>query len=522
MRRFCSTQADSRPLPSAPLCRQGLNWHNPVSHLGFSLVARLRNTVDQKGCELPYEVFSQTITFIRCADLHGPHQTLQEAKRCFDQIDQRQDGIAVHPSTGKCIHAIAAVAEDGTQLQFTGVELELVDALAIDRRIVLENVPNVTTFAYIAGLSYAALRTIPQLTVDLGGFFEYKNRNQHYWSTEEGLGQLLAHVQQAYFTLELCLKALLETTGQLVKIPEGKWKEHEPSKLFNLLNRETRQLLEQQWSQVPATSRPTYKTFEAYLTSIDDMYKAWRYVPERKDANLSAEPRQIVVACEIVLGTSSLIFRRDYPMKLRITSETISSGQGQDPSNQSSPIIVSGTVTSVNIPDGFNPHSTVEVSVGTKDYGQLTLEFYKRNPEDYHGLEGRHITVGGFYNPNRPTALRRPNIVQIEGKERRETSYSVETRTLQGTIYNITRPLGLDHPATVNLVLKDETYFTMVQCLLVTEEERVQISGTVDSARHFQFGDRISVRGQVTLKNGLPLVLVGPNSINKLAPQPNL
>ena len=225
-----------------------------------------------------------------------------------------------------------------------------VDDLSIDRRIVLEDVPNVTTFAHIAMLAYAALRSIPQLTVDLERFFNYKNRNQHYWSTEVGLGQSLAYVQQAYFTLELCLKALLETTGQLVKIPKEKWREHEPTKLFKLLNRKTRPLLEQRWIQVPSTSKPSYPTFEAYLASIDDMYKAWRYVPERKDTNLSAELSQIVVACEIVLYTSSLMFRRDYPIKLRINSQIISSGEHQDQSDHYFPIIASGPVTSVKIP----------------------------------------------------------------------------------------------------------------------------------------------------------------------------
>ena len=470
---------------------------------------------------MPYEVFSQTITFIRCAELHGPHQTLQEAKQCFDRIDQPEDGIAIHPSTGKCIHAIAAVDEHGTQRAFTDEELDSVDALSIDRKIVLEDIPTVTTFAHIADLAYAALGAIPQITVDLGGFFDYKNRNQHYWSTEQGLGQSLAYVQQAFFTLELCLKALLETTGQLVKIPEGKRKEHEPSKLFNLLNRETRPLLEQRWRQIPSTSRPSYQTFEAYLASIDDMYQSWRYVPERKDTNLSAELWQIVVACEIILNTSKFMFRRDYPVKHRITSKIISDGQGQDQSQQYSTIIASGTVRSVNIPEGCDPYSLVEVAVETEDYGQLTFEVHKLDPEQYHGLKGRSLTVIGDYNPNCPAALRRPSIRGIDGEENRDTFYSVETRTLQGTIYDVTRPKGPNRLDTVSLVLQDETYFTMVQCLFLAKEEQDQITGPSGSAQHFQFGDRISIRGRVTLKNGLPVVLVGPNSINKLAPEPN-
>ena len=463
-----------------------------------------------------YEVFSP---FMRCADLHEPHRSLEEAKRCFDQIDQPQDGIAINPATGKCIHVIAAVAADGSQRQFSDRELKRVDVLSIDRRIVLEDVPNVTTFAHIAGLSYAALLTVPQISVDLAGFFDYENRNEHYWSTEEGLGQSLAYVQQAFFTLELCLKTLLETTGQLVKIPENKWKRHEPAILFQFLNRETRQFLEQRWSQVRSADRPCESTFQAFLESINDMYTSWRYIPERKDSNLSADLRPIVAACGMVLDTSRIMFMRDYPRKPRITAKIISSGQGRDPSQGYRPVIVSGTVTSVNVPKGFDPHSIVEVAMETEEYGLLTLEVRKSNPEEYHGLKGRKITVGGFYNPNCPAAVGSPNILAIDGKEAPATHYSVETRTLQGTIFDVIRPKGPDRPDTVILILQDETYFTNVQCLFLTREEQGQITGAWDSGQQLQLGDRISIRGQVTLKNGLPVVLVGPNSIKRLAPR---
>ena len=461
--------------------------------------------------------------FMSCTDLHGPHRSLEEAKQCFDHIEQPEEGIGVNPATGKCIHAIAAVATDGTQRKFSDDELDLVDALSIDRRIILEAVPNVTTFAHFASLSYAALLTIPQLRVELAGFFDYENRNKHYWSTEEGLGQSLAYVQQGFFTLELCLKALLETTGQLVKIPEAKRKRHEPAILFRLLNRETRQFLEQRWSQVRSADRPPDSTFQAFLESINEMYTAWRYIPERKDSDLSADLRPIMAACETVLDTSGFMFRRDYPLKPRITAELISSRQGQDqPRYQEDiPIIVSGTVTSVNVPEGFDPHSIVVVAMETEEYGLLKLKFHKRYPEQYYGLEGRKINVGGFYNPNRPAAVRRPDILTIDDKEARERQYSVETRALQGTIYDVTRPKGPGRLDTVTLFLQDETYFTMVQCLFLTREEQGQIAGTLDPSQQLQLGDRISIRGQVTLKNGLPVVLVGPDSINRLTPQQN-
>ena len=62
----------------------------------------------------------------------------------------------------------------------------------------------------------------------------------------------------------------------------------------------------------------------------------------------------------------------------------------------------------------------------------------------------------------------------------------------------------------VDLFLQNETYFTMVQYLFLTREEQGQITGALDSGEQLQLGDRISVRGQVTLKNGVPVALVGP------------
>ena len=466
--------------------------------------------------ELLYEVVSP---FISCSGLHGPHRSLEEAKQCFDQIGQQEDGIAVNPATGKCIHAIVALAADGTQRKFSDKELDLVDTLSIDRRIILEDVPNVTTFAHIAGLSYAALLTTPHLSVDLAGFFDYKSRNKHYWSSEEGLGQSLAYVQQAFFTLELCLKALLETTGQLVKMPKERWKQHEPAILFRLLNRETRQILEQRWSQERGPVGHLDSTFQEFLGSINEMYTAWRYIPERKDSNLTADLRPIVSACGIVLDTSRFMFRRDYPVKPRITTEIISSGRGQDQSQEFMPIIFSGRVTSVKVPEGVDPHSIVEVAIETEEYGLLTLEVLKRNPEQYHGLAGNKITVGGYYNPDCPAVVRSSNILAIDDNEGRDTRYSVETRVLHGTIFDVSRPKGPDRQDMVALLLKEETYFTMVQCLFLTREEQSQITGASDSGEQLQLGDRISVRGQVTLKNGLPVVLLGPDSINKLAPR---
>ena len=81
------------------------------------------------------------------------------------------------------------------------------------------------------------------------------------------------------------------------------------------------------------------------------------------------------------------------------------------------------------------------------------------------------------------------------------------------------RAKGPDRQDMVNLFLQNETYFTMVQCLFLTREEQGQITGALDSGEQLQLGDRISVRGQVTLKNGVPVVIVGPNSVYRLGPR---
>ena len=319
----------------------------------------------------------------------------------------------------------------------------------------------------------------------------------------------MAYIQQALFTLELCLKALLETTGQLVKIPDGKWKQHPPTTLFKLLNRETRKRVEQLWARLANEVGPQDGTFEAFLRSIDDMYNSWRYIPERKDANLSVDLRPVVVACKVALETSQVMFRRDSPFKPRITWRTISGGQGPDNSAQYVPIYVAGTVTSVSIPEGFDPHSLVELAIETEEYGQLTAEVARRYPQKYHGLKGRKVLVNGYYTHNRPVVVRELQRISIDGDEGRSPSYDV------------TKPKSPYPVDTVNLLLEDETYFTMVQCLFLTREEQEQIAGTLDSGEHLQFGDRIAIRGRVTLQDGLPVVLVGPKSIKRLAPQPD-
>ena len=69
---------------------------------------------------------------------------------------------------------------------------------------------------------------------------------------------------------------------------------------------------------------------------------------------------------------------------------------------------------------------------------------------------------------------------------------------------------GLGGNSKIDLVLHDDIFFTQVECIFATEEEREQLTGV-------KLGDRILIRGYVTLLNGQPMMLVGPDHIEQVA-----
>ena len=166
---------------------------------------------------MAYEVFSP---FHRCSSIHGEHRTLDEATKCFDQITKRYQGdIPVHPVSGKYIHAITAIGRHGQQRDFQSPEIRQARYLGLGPKAVWTKVPGIATFNQIATLYHKALQLIPSMNIDLNGIFDYRNRDKHFWSTDAGTGQALAYAQQAAFTLELSLKALLESQGTTHRPP---------------------------------------------------------------------------------------------------------------------------------------------------------------------------------------------------------------------------------------------------------------------------------------------------------------
>ena len=239
---------------------------------------------------MPFEVFSP---FYSCRDIpeHDKHFKLKDAAACFDEIKKSNGGsIPIYPISGKYIHAIVAVDKDGNQKDFTPKENRLVKSLGLDCKSVMTERLGITTFGETARMYYEALRLVPITAFNLGEALDYKNKDRHFWATDAGQGQALAYTQQALFTLELSLKAVLEVLGKFEKDPSVKrqvWWTHDLIDLLELLEAEHKQRLEQQWASLPKSERNFDGTLKDLLTSYRDAYeKIWRYVPELKGCPL--------------------------------------------------------------------------------------------------------------------------------------------------------------------------------------------------------------------------------------------
>ena len=151
---------------------------------------------------------------------------------------------------------------------------------------------------------YEASRTIPISALNLQAMFDHEARDKHYWATEAGIGSALAHAQQVAFTLELSLKALLETMGKLVSVPKECWQTHDLVVLYSLLEPPEQQFLQQQWRAMSSSDRSNYNTLSEFLTATKNLYMELRYIPTLKSANLSMDTQAMLNASLIVLRRS--------------------------------------------------------------------------------------------------------------------------------------------------------------------------------------------------------------------------
>ena len=228
---------------------------------------------------MPFEVVD---LFYRCSEIHGPHRTLPEAADCLAEIVAIREGnMAVHPVTGKYIHAIAALDRHGNQRDFQKSEIAVASNMGLDPRTLLTQKPAIANFKTLARIYCAALSSIPMLTVDLDRLFDPDDQGHHYWASEAGRGQCLAYILQAAFTLELSIKALLESCGNFAG-PQGDgrpgWQTHSPVELFKLLEPDVQQRVEQWWKSLATDERRFGGSYQEYLESVDDLYVGLRYL----------------------------------------------------------------------------------------------------------------------------------------------------------------------------------------------------------------------------------------------------
>ena len=440
---------------------------------------------------MPFEVFTR---FTRCSELHGAHSSLEGAVACFAELAELRGGnIPIDPISQKYIYEIVAVDRKGNQRNFSTPEREKAETLELDPRSFETDIPGITTFYHVARLYYEALRLVPVTSINLEGLFDYRDKRRHFWKSDADKGQALAYAQQAAFTLELSLKAYLESLGKMASPAAEdilKWQKHTLIDIFNLLSDDERKQLEQWWDQSDARRNHFQGTLREFLTASNKLYVKWRYITDLKTTNLSIDISQLLSASEFLLSASLRAFQAQSPYKVNITT-TIHPNHGDGGGEAKAPsttALVEGSVRTVRVPNGFDP-------------------FYKRNVHDYYNLEGQRVKLVGEISTDRPQLLQRAKFLD---NLKREPKYTSDSLTLRGSVYDI-RVIhsafgGSDKLA---LALYDETFFTQVECFFVTDGERGML-------RELRLGDRIQITGCVTLLDGKPTILVQTSCIERV------
>ena len=130
---------------------------------------------------------------MRCADIHGEHSDMRGAAACYNEIlEQRGGEIPTWRSTGKTVHVICKVDREGNLQNFGPREKRLATLLKLPLEAVMSEKPGITTFHNFANLFYEAARLIPVSGIKLDGMFDYSAKEEHFWSTDAGIGQALA------------------------------------------------------------------------------------------------------------------------------------------------------------------------------------------------------------------------------------------------------------------------------------------------------------------------------------------
>ena len=463
---------------------------------------------------MPYVVF---MPFSVCSEVHESHSRLEDAAACLAEMTRLYSGdIPLHPVTQKYVYAIAAVDKNDKQIDFSDAEKTQAAQLNLDPKSLITRVPRITTFSHIAKMYYEASKLIPIASINLEGILDSKNEGRHFWTTDAGIGQALAYAQQAAFTLELSFKALLEVLGKLAETDgdQGqRWRTHNLLGLFKLLPDEERRRLEQWWNHSDAKGTHFNGTFREFLSYSNKVYTTWRYIADLRSADLSISIQILLSGAAFLLSSSDSLLEERSPIKVQstFTTHAESIDASGDPIPPTKEAFVEGRVRSVRVPEGFDPFSIVEVIIDS-DHHQydVTAQFYKRNVKDYYGLEGKRVRLTGYTREDESHLLKGSQHLDHWEELPKEPSYVSEDRTLRGSVYDLKASPGPFGPITkFNLVLYDKTFFTLVECFFLTDEEREKLKGV-------SLGDEIMISGCVTLLDGEPVILVRPDLVEQV------
>ena len=153
----------------------------------------------------------------------------------------------------------------------------------------------------------------------------------------------------------------------------------------------------------------------------------------------------------------------------------------------------------------------VEVIIASDHHGHdVTALFHKRNVSDYFGIEGKRVELTGYAREDQPHLLQNPQPLDHLEDLPKDPSYTSESRTLRGSVYDLRASVPLFGRTTnFRLVLSDKTYFTLVECFFLTDEERGILEG-------IKLGDEILIHGCVTFLDGKPVIMVSPNLVEAI------
>lgn len=461
---------------------------------------------------MPFEVFNTL--FFRCSQIHKAHSKLEDAAACFTQLTQSYGrDLPVDPIYQKYVYMIAAIDKKGNQRNFSNQEKSKAAELQLDPKSLAIDIPSITTFIHLAKLYHAASKLIPLSYINLDKMFKYQDQSQHFWTTDAGKGQALAYVQQAAFTLELCLKAYLEVLGKFASTDKKeiqKLHTHNLFDLFELLTNDEKNTLEEWWKHSDAKGYHFYGSLQEFLKSRNSLYKDLRYITDLKSANILIEFPLLLSVSDFLLDASNRIFEKRNPIKTEITitpnPDTVESNK--ESLSTYTTTLVEGQVHRLTIPDGFDPWSPVKLVIDSDQHKYpITAIFNRRDVEKYYGLKEKKVKLVGKISKSQPHILQGAHHLD---KLNREPKYTSEHLMLRGLIYDI----RIFHPkfggaGKVDLVLYDKTFFTEVECFFVTDEE-------CDKLNEVRLGDEILISGTVMLLNGLPVILVGPDCIKRV------